>query len=327
MRLIIVFILTVIVSGGILTYLSINSISSFKELTEKKIFEEQEKIAAQISSHFYNALQETVEEFTGQVFTDVGIDWHALRSSDSLQWITTPFVLDGAKEFQWPWYLEDPEISSRTDSRGFHQEFSKGERAEFQQQNTGQAATFYRSALRRGQNSSDSAQAYNALGRVSLKLKRFDEAIEYYSGIISSHSSILDQNGFPYAYYATLNLLNLPDPSHKSIIHQNIHSFLSGLVGGTIPLSISTEEILTQIVSWEEASQLDENFVQTTRDQTTFCWTGSISYNSEGNGSGNPIHRRPMQRDCNRWVTFITSIKSIQTLIRFFLQQTMRIFW
>jgi len=43
-KLFVIFILTVIVSGSILTYLSITNISNYRELLEKKVSEEQAKV-------------------------------------------------------------------------------------------------------------------------------------------------------------------------------------------------------------------------------------------------------------------------------------------
>ena len=51
-RLTLIFIITLIISGSILTYFSINNISNFKELTIKRISEEQELIFEGISKTF-----------------------------------------------------------------------------------------------------------------------------------------------------------------------------------------------------------------------------------------------------------------------------------
>jgi len=59
-RLTIIFILAVVISGSILTYFSINNISNLKELTEKKIFEEQRELSAR----FTDAIQIKIENVT-----------------------------------------------------------------------------------------------------------------------------------------------------------------------------------------------------------------------------------------------------------------------
>ena len=59
-RLTIVFILAVLFSGSILTWFSINNISNLKELTEKRIIEEQREL----SSRFSSAVQRNIEKVT-----------------------------------------------------------------------------------------------------------------------------------------------------------------------------------------------------------------------------------------------------------------------
>ena len=50
-RLTVIFISVVIASGSILAYLSINNISNLKELTEKRVLEEQENLATIVSKN------------------------------------------------------------------------------------------------------------------------------------------------------------------------------------------------------------------------------------------------------------------------------------
>ena len=54
-RLTFIFIITLIISGSILTYFSINNISNFKELTQKKITEEDEILNIDlVNSDYYS---------------------------------------------------------------------------------------------------------------------------------------------------------------------------------------------------------------------------------------------------------------------------------
>ena len=59
-RLSIVFILAVLISGSVLTYLSINNISYLENLTEKSILEEQREL----SNRFSAAIQHKIEGLT-----------------------------------------------------------------------------------------------------------------------------------------------------------------------------------------------------------------------------------------------------------------------
>ena len=91
-RLIGVFILTMIISGGILTYLSINSISNFRELTEKKVAEEQRHIADQISVAFQQKLLKVTGQFTALVLTEDELDGDRLKHSYELEFVENPFI-------------------------------------------------------------------------------------------------------------------------------------------------------------------------------------------------------------------------------------------
>jgi len=69
-RLILLFILMVVVSGGILTFLSINNISNLRILTEKRIQETQLRIVGQISAQFQENINQITEEFSREVSSD-----------------------------------------------------------------------------------------------------------------------------------------------------------------------------------------------------------------------------------------------------------------
>ena len=97
-RLIFIFILTVILSGGILTYLSINSISNFKELTEKKVSEEQESVIGKVSLQVQDRIEETARHFTTLLLREEkeeGIDRLALDACDTLEFVEHPFIISG----------------------------------------------------------------------------------------------------------------------------------------------------------------------------------------------------------------------------------------
>ena len=66
-RLTIIFILAVILSGSVLTYFSINNISNLKELTEKRILEEQRELSARFST----AIQNNIEKVTAGLNNEI----------------------------------------------------------------------------------------------------------------------------------------------------------------------------------------------------------------------------------------------------------------
>ena len=92
-RLILIFILTVIISGGILTYLSINSISNFKELTEKKVSEEQKSVIGKVSLQVQERIDETAIRFNTLALEGGAIDWNSLDACDTLEFVEHPLSL------------------------------------------------------------------------------------------------------------------------------------------------------------------------------------------------------------------------------------------
>ena len=69
-KLIIIFILTVIVSGSILTYLSITHISNYTELLEKKISEEELAITNDFAADFQDNLDSLILIFYEFILPD-----------------------------------------------------------------------------------------------------------------------------------------------------------------------------------------------------------------------------------------------------------------
>ena len=61
-KLIVVYLITVIVAGSILTYLGVNNISNFKELTEKRITEEEKYVIENYRLLFHNSLENLVTD-------------------------------------------------------------------------------------------------------------------------------------------------------------------------------------------------------------------------------------------------------------------------
>ncbi|MFC2081079.1 sensor histidine kinase [Bacteroidota bacterium] len=255
-RLIILFILTLIISGGILTWLSINSISNFKELTEKKVREEQLSIVEQVSIIFQQNLEDVTGKFTAIVIKDNVIDLSEVKYCDTLDFVENPFILNKTAEFLWPWFLEDPKVGmEKLPSSAYHQDLQIAEKNEFRVQDYHTAVFYYKASLGHALGVSDSAKSMNALARVHLKLQDFDGAYFYYAYITSNYYSVLDNNGFPYVYYAVLNFLKSTDSENTSRIFTEIESFLSGLSSGKIPLNKSTSEILAQISKWIDISR------------------------------------------------------------------------
>ncbi|MCK4747526.1 MAG: HAMP domain-containing histidine kinase, partial [Bacteroidales bacterium] len=114
----------------------------------------------------------------------------------------------------------------------------------------------------------DSAKSINAVGRVNLKMKDFTKAYSSYSRITSEFPSVLDNNGFPYFYYAILNLLEISKSNHTIHVVPEIGSFLEGMIRGIVPMNSSTSDILARISAWKDHSGMIDSAQNTHWDET-----------------------------------------------------------
>jgi signal transduction histidine kinase len=279
LKLTIIFVFAVFISGSILTYLSINNISNLKELTEKKVTEEEKFLADQLSENFQEKLEDVAREFTKFVSKENIVDQHALKLSDTLDFVKEPFIIDRNGKFLWPWFIEElGNDEGNVQSTAYKQNFINGEKAEYIDLNFNKARVSYLASLKESSARADSARSLNALARVSVKMKNNRNAYIYYIAITSKYFSVLDKNGFPYVYYAIPQLLKIADTTNSEKVFNEIALCLSRMASGKIPLNYSTDEILTQISEWVNITQTPDNnqvqkikrFIQRIRSQITF---------------------------------------------------------
>lgn len=258
-RLILLFILMVMVSGVILTFLSINNITNLRIITEKRIQETQLQIAGQISAQFQEKLTQIAEEFSIGVSTDkksVPADFQILNRPKSF---ILPFVLDREKNFVYPWILELGQNSGTKQSDLIFPDFSNGETDEFQKEDYPKAFAHYLSAFKKSRSPGDSAKVINALGRISLKLKKFDKAYSWYSSLFPNLSKELSSGEMPFSYFAISQLIKLPLPGKQMETVRLIQLFLEQLDSGIIPLNSGTKTTLEELSAWILKVQLTKS--------------------------------------------------------------------
>lgn len=265
-RLSIVFLLAMVLSGGILTYFSINNISNLKELTEKRILEEQQMLAVRFTA----SLQENLEALTAGIqhkadkerkIIDTLIDAETLHD-----YIIQGFLIRDKNIFIFPYFtgINDPSSISELSSQLigiYHQ----GEKAEFAGNDLAKAGECYRSCLKLSKGAADSAACLNALGRVSVKSGEVEEATGYYMAIIRNYASLTDRNGFPYAYYALSGLVKNSGARNRDKIIPVIESFMADMERGSVPLNFQSGTLLDLISEWsaENLSQDSISFTHT----------------------------------------------------------------
>jgi signal transduction histidine kinase len=250
-RLTIVFILIVILSGSVLTFFSINNISNLKELTEKRILEEQRELSTRVSSAIQKNLEKIASGLTEETrLSPVLKDSLTKRKSES-DFIIQPFILKNNGQFLYPNFTgitENP-AGSKLATR-FRLAFRTGEEAEFAEKDPGKAKGYYLLCLDYSTGRNDSVKALNALGRASVKLNDINNALTYYNLVITEYFNVTDGNGFPYLYYALPQLLKITGYTNREEIFPKVEFCLRKMEAGSIPLNYNSEELLISASDW-----------------------------------------------------------------------------
>ena len=259
-RLTIIFILAVAFSGSVLTWFSINNISNLKELTEKRIREEQGELAARFLSVIAEKLENITSGLTNEIIPSGTLKDSLLKITGKNEFISQPFILKNNGQFIYPYFKGIPEdfpdykISGR-----FAASLSAGEKAEFTEKNIRKAKDYYLVCLNYSGGSNDSVKALNALGRISVKLNFIDGAVKYYNLIILDYSRVTDGNGIPYVNYALPQLLKITNADNQDKIMAIMESCLGNMETGIIPVNYNTEELLNQVTAWIKENSVNNN--------------------------------------------------------------------
>ena len=247
-RLSVVFILVVILSGSILTWFSINNISNQKVLTEKRILEEQRELSLRFSEVLQKQIENVTTGFINETNPTDLLKDSLFEKAAEHDFFIQPFILKDNVDFLFPNFIGisgniiKPKFSYR-----FKSAFSEGEKAEFTKNNFTAARDKYLFCQRVSTGAQDSAKALNALGRISVKLNDFENAIQHYNTIVLNYFSVTDENGIPYIYYALPQLIKITEDGFEKQLQ--IYEFcLKQMENGIVPMNFNTEEIVTQIV-------------------------------------------------------------------------------
>ena len=252
-KLIIIFILTVIVSGGILAYLSITHISNYRELLEKKISEEERDVSNRFSSDFKNKIDSIASNFSSYLEQSNAPDIQKLKVSDGIKGVNSYIAMDRNGSFLAPNFVDNRRLlTSAKPSKMYLEKLHEAEKNEFDVSDFKSAKNYYLSALRVATSKQDSARVYNSLARLYVKMNLPDEAFEAYQTILTNFQNTSNSSGFPYAYFSILKLLKISDRPSIEPLRALILSFLIGLADGTIPLNDSSAELLDAIEVWQQ---------------------------------------------------------------------------
>ena len=262
LRLSIVFILAVIVSGSILTYFSINNISNLKELTEKKILEEQRQLSSRFSTAVQNKLEEVTNGFTNEIKSIALLRDSLYNISEHYDFISQPFIFDSSNHFIYPNFIGIAQNTTRLKLlNSYKSSYANGEKAEFAKKDLISAYYYYSMCLSYSTGSSDSAKVLNAMGRVSVKSNDYKNAAIHYKLITSNYFRLTDNNGIPYTYYALPQLLEIANFNHTDKVLPVIEFCYKKMEAGLIPLNYHTMDLLNSVKQFLETNTFNDRTI------------------------------------------------------------------
>ena len=256
-RLIIIYVLTVLVSGSILTWLSLNNVSNFRELTEKRILEEEEEIAEKYSKAFDFILDSLTVVLNREIIKidTVSVD----RFKIDYPILQNCLLLNQNGDYLSPHYIKTQfKYQQNSSSSVFQETLKKAQLEEFAINNLELSINSYTHALKYSQTKKDSAVVFNALARVLTKTGKSNEAIKTYYRIISYYGSVLNDMGFSYANIAMDQILNI-DGTTDEEIENSIKQYLFKIINNDIVISDNTETILKRIDDFINKSTKENN--------------------------------------------------------------------
>ena len=247
-KLTILFLFFIFIPGLILSYFSIQNIANQKELTEKRLSEEQNELATILARNFHKQLQEyTIEFFKTADSLDTELP-KRLFILDSLDFVDRAFIVDTDGKFISPYYLYDSRyIQTLPISRNFFKAFSKAEKLEFTKADFRGATIAYKNAFKIARYQNERAIAINGLARVLTKRELNDQAQKQYIILAEQFGTEIDNTGIPFAYYSLHQLNRKSITSPDEYRYKNIKLILSYLNNGKIPITDHVEMLLEEL--------------------------------------------------------------------------------
>jgi signal transduction histidine kinase len=227
--------------------LGINNISNFKELTEKRITEEEKNVIEIYRLQFQDALENLAVELTENKPIDSLLSaGHDSQNDHKL--VTDYLIINKNGALIRPHFFESTlGFVDKITLASFTSRYQQAEKSEFAQRKYSVAEKQYVSALKYANDKSDSAKVYNAVARICVKSGDQKRALDLCKKIINTFNKTSNAFGFPYAYFSIDQSIKLTDVNLKSEVEELLVNFLSGLVTNQIPYTIATSDIIRAI--------------------------------------------------------------------------------
>jgi signal transduction histidine kinase len=236
-------------------YLSIQNSSNFRELTEKRILEEEKTI----HESYINAFQIAIENLTIDLNEFVNLNGDSSQKVNEL--VANHLIMNENGELVQPLFFAQSFNPPYQQSISlFIRSYQMGEQLEFLGNDFKAAQRNFLTALSRATKAQDSAKVYNALSRLHIKMNQPEKAMDYFEIIITEFGKAKNTFGMAYSYFSANQLLKITDPKLESRKIELLDKFLSNLNLGKIPFAQNTANLLEAFnQSAETSSQLNEH--------------------------------------------------------------------
>jgi signal transduction histidine kinase len=235
------------VSGGIMVYLSIQNSSNFRELTDKRILEEEKEIHKAYRSTFQESIQQLTKDLE-LIIAENKLSGDSELPKPINDFVSDYLIMEKNGALIRPHYsVQHYSPPLRPTGSLFSTLFVQGERLEFSDNELLSSQNSYLAALQKASKSSDSAMVYNALSRLQLKQNNLEKAIDYFEIIITDFGNSLNSFGIPYPYFSIDLLMKQKGEKLKTQKIDLFQKFLVNLNLGKIPFTPSTPPLLDSL--------------------------------------------------------------------------------
>jgi signal transduction histidine kinase len=199
------FMVAVILPSLVLIVLTLRMISQERELTQKRELDDQRRMAVEIGQHLFIRLEKIKIQEAGAAGRAQG---EAKRDYANPEVVLVGIVEDNRLLLPWETNLEGGEFPRLPGSPDFAVMIERAEKMEFAEKNLLKAVDLYHQCLRFAPMPAQREYVRLLLARALMKSNQRMEALAHYRRILALPSTVSDEYGVPFSFYAAGGLLD-----------------------------------------------------------------------------------------------------------------------
>lgn len=201
----VLFLVAIVIPSLVLVVLSLRMISQERELTEKRLLDEQHRRTSEIRQELLTHLEriklKQVRALATQPNGITTVDY------GDPELVLVSLVENNQLVLPWEQNPKADEFQQLLAEPAFAQRIQQGEQEELAARQSGRAAALYREAMRLARKPAQAAYAQLLLARSLAKSGQQSEANVQYKEILALPSELVDEQGVPFSLYASGRLL------------------------------------------------------------------------------------------------------------------------